>query len=321
MDIPVSKILVIDDDLDNHRFLTRVLSHEGYKVKVATSGREGIKLLNDYRPDLVVLDINMPGMNGFQTLKLLRQKEEYVAVMLLTASTSTEDMIRGLDAGALDYVCKPFNPHELAARIRCQLRVKKLHDDLREANRKLQGLVDIDDLTGLFNMRTIYDKINNEIERARRYGHGLAVIMMDMDDFKFVNDGHDHLFGSFVLAEVGHVIRENIRTNDFAARYGGDEFLICLTRTTNDGAVKFAKRLQNAIAKHKFEQGDDRRDLTASLGLAVIDSGKALVDARTVTRIADSKLYEAKDRGKDRVEHEIIYSDSDVDPKFLRKAI
>lgn len=315
------KILVIDDDPDNHKFLKRILEHEGYRVHVANSGQLGLQELHEFRPDLVVLDINMPGMNGFQTLKLLKQKEEYVAVMFLTGSTHTEDIIRGLDSGALDYICKPFNPHELAARIRCQLRVKRLHDDLRDANKKLQGLVDRDDLTGLYNMRTIYDRINNEIERARRYGHSLALIMMDMDNFKFVNDGHNHLFGSFVLSEVGKVIEQNIRTNDFAARYGGDEFLICLTRTTNDGAVQFTERLRKAVEDHVFQQDDDKKDLTASFGVAVIDSGKALVDARTVTRIADSKLYEAKDTGRNRVESEIIYSDADVDPRFLRKAI
>lgn len=315
------KILVIDDDKDNHRFLSRVLGHEGYDVMVASSGLEGLQLLKEFKPDLIVLDINMPGMNGLQTLKLLKQKEEFVAVIFLTGNSDTEDIIRGLDAGALDYICKPFNPHELAARIRCQLRVKKLHDDLRDANRKLQGLVDIDDLTGLYNMRSIYDKINNEIERARRYQHGLAVIMMDMDNFKYVNDGHNHLFGSFVLAEVGKIIKHTIRTIDFAARYGGDEFLICLSRTTTEGAIKFAERLKAAICKHEFVQDNDRKFLTASFGVAILDSGKAIVDARTITRIADSKLYDAKGKGRDRVESQIILSDEDVDPRFLRKVI
>ncbi|MBY0314250.1 MAG: diguanylate cyclase [Bdellovibrionales bacterium] len=313
------KILLIDDDKDNLRFLARILEHESYKVLQATSGLEGIQLLKDFSPDLVILDINMPQLNGFQTMKLLRQKDEHVSVIFLTANNSTEDIIRGLESGALDYICKPFNPLELVARVRSQLKFKRTQQELREANRKLQSLVDIDDLTGLYNMRSIYDRLNNEIERARRYKHGLAVIMMDMDHFKNVNDGHDHLFGSYVLSQVGEIVKKNIRSVDFAARYGGDEFLICLTQTQTQGALRFADRLRKVISETEFTQDKDQMHMTASFGVALIEGKGAVIDAHTLVRIADTKLYEAKDKGRNRVEGEIITDDGPIDPRSLRK--
>lgn len=314
------KILVVDDDKDNIRLVTRLLQHEGYNVKSAAAGLEAIQLLKDFCPDLVVLDVNMPGLNGFQTLKLIRQREEFVSVIFLTSNTETGDIIRGLEAGALDYICKPFNPLELVARVKSQLRFKQTQNDLREANKKLLSLVDIDDLTGLYNMRSIYDRMNHEIERARRYKHGIAVIMMDMDNFKRVNDNHDHLFGSYVLSEVGQIIKKNIRSVDFAARYGGDEFLICLTQTESLGALRFAERLRKKLAQNEFVNNVDRIHLTASFGVSIIDLGKGVLDAHTMVRIADAKLYEAKANGKDRVEGEIVTEDTQVDPRFLRRS-
>lgn len=314
------KILMIDDDKDNLRLVSRLLQHEGCQVMQATSGLDGIQMLKEFNPDLIILDINMQGLNGFQTLKLIRQREEYVSVIFLAGSKNSEDIIRGLEAGALDYICKPFNPMELVARVKSQLKFKKIQDELREANKKLLSLVDIDDLTGLFNMRSIYEKINHELDRARRYKHGVAVIMMDMDNFKRVNDNHDHLFGSFVLSEVGKLLKSNIRSIDFAARYGGDEFLICLAQTEPLGALRFADRLRKKIAQHEFVNGSDRIYLSASFGVSIVEGDKAVMDAHTMVRLADFKLYEAKGNGKDRVESQIITDDAQVDPRFLRRS-
>lgn len=314
------KVLIIDDDKDNRRIVSRLLTHEGCIVEQAQNGSDGVQILSQFKPDLVILDINMEGLNGFQTLKIIRQREEFISVIFLTSKRDTDDVIRGLESGALDYICKPFNPLELIARVKCQLKFKESQDELRAANKKLLSLVDIDDLTGLYNMRTIYDRINNEIERARRYKHSVAVFMMDMDDFKHVNDNHDHLFGSFVLAQTGKLIKETIRTVDFAARYGGDEFLICLVQTEPQGAMRFADRLRKKISQHEYVNGDDRMFLSASFGGCIIESGKSIIDAQTMVRMADAKLYEAKATGKNRVEGDIITDDSQIDPRFLRRA-
>ena len=134
-----------------------------------------IEKINYFHPHLVLLDINMPGLNGIDTLKYLRSNNEYVATIFVSGQSNTEDVIRGLDASADDYICKPFEAQVLLARVRTQLRIKKLNDDLKAANIKLKELVDIDDLTGLFNMRSLYQKLGYEIERSSRYNRGLLV--------------------------------------------------------------------------------------------------------------------------------------------------
>jgi two-component system, cell cycle response regulator len=295
------KILLVDDDQDNLKIVKRLLEKEGYTVEAVDSGAKGLAALDFYKPDLVLLDVNMPGMDGLETINLLKKKENTAAVVFVTANTNTEDVIRGLDAGALDYIAKPFSGMELLARVRAQLRVKRLQDDLRHANKKLKGLVEIDDLTGLYNMRSVYEKLDQEIERARRYSHGVAAIMLDMDHFKGVNDNHDHLFGSFVLTEIGKIIKKNIRTHDFAARYGGDEFLICLSQTTTEGAKKFCERLRLTIEKHLFKNSEDEMYLTASMGCAIIIDGQSLIDGRSLVRHADRGLYTAKESGRNQV--------------------
>lgn len=315
-----NKVLLVDDDKDNLKLVTRLLEHEGLVVRSATSGIEGLQLLGEFTPDLVVLDINMQGLNGLQTLKLIRQRKEQASVIFLTSNSETEDIIRGLEAGALDYICKPFQPLELIARVKSQLKFKGIQDDLRIANEKLQNLVDIDDLTGLYNMRSVYERLNHEIDRARRYKHSLAVFMMDMDDFKRVNDNHDHLFGSYVLSEVGKMIKSNIRSVDFAARYGGDEFLICLTQTQPVGAVRFADRLRKKIDEHEFVSGPDRIKLSASFGASILENGKSLLDAHSLVRLADAKLYEAKANGKNCVVSAMVNEDTQFDIRQLRKA-
>jgi diguanylate cyclase (GGDEF)-like protein len=298
-DSRLRRILVVDDDADNLRMITSLLQHEGYQAVPYGSGSEFLATLGQRaEPDLVLLDINMPGVDGLEILRRIRQREPYVSVIFVSARSEKEDIIRGLDTGADDYLVKPFDPRELLARVRAQLRIKDLHDRLTAANRKLEELVDVDDLTGLFNMRSVYQKIENEIHRAGRFERAVGVVMMDLDEFKKVNDTHDHLFGSFVLSQVGRIIRHNIRQVDFAARYGGDEFLITLSETTVDGAFGFCERLRKTIAATLFQNKTDSMHLTASLGLAVVEPARSHIDSRTLVRAADSALYDAKRGGK-----------------------
>lgn len=295
-------ILAVDDDQDNLELMKLTLEHEGYRVERATSGEEALERLAKITPDLILLDINMPGITGLEALAKLRQREKYISVIFVSARSETGDIVKGLDAGADDYICKPFDPVELLARVRAQLRINDLTEKLEAANARLQQLVDIDDLTGLYNMRTIYPKLDGEIGRARRFNRAVAVVMMDMDNFKSVNDSHDHLFGSFVLAEVGKVIKESIRQVDFAARYGGDEFLVALSETTIEGAAAVTERIRAAIEAYTFDNGLSSMKLTASLGLAVIEPGAEFTpNARELVRAADHALYQAKRGGKNCV--------------------
>lgn len=296
------RVLIVDDDDVARRLVGKALEFEHYEVEQAASGLEGLRKLDEFRPHLVLLDVNMPGLNGLETLAKLREKDEYTSVVFVSANGKTGDVVAGLEAGADDYVRKPFQVLELLGRVRAQLRIKDLHDSLKKANERLNELIDIDDLTGLFNMRSLYKKLDYELERARRFDRSIGVIMMDLDHFKSVNDRHDHLFGSYVISQVGGVIRDTMRKVDFAARYGGDEYLIALTETNAAGARIFAERLREAIAESTFSNDGHTVKVTASLGLAVAEPEHLTIDARQLVRFADRALYEAKAAGRNRVE-------------------
>ncbi|MCB0406842.1 MAG: diguanylate cyclase [Bdellovibrionales bacterium] len=317
------KILVVDDDEESRKIVSRALEFEGYQVETASSGDEAISNMNTWKPHLVLLDVSMPGLNGIETLKLLRAQDEYVSCIFVSGKSNPEDVIRGLDTGADDYVRKPFDVLELLARVRSQLRIKDLNDRLQKANVKLKELVDIDDLTGLFNMRSLYKKLDFELERAQRYGRQVCVLMMDMDHFKNVNDSNDHLFGSYVLSEVGRIIKDNVRKVDFAARYGGDEFLIVLTEIELNGAKAFAERLRVKIENTVFKNESYSIRLTASIGFAMASPKQAAVDGRTLVRLADQQLYKAKEGGRNRYEYLVCTADVlgvSTSPEMFRKS-
>jgi len=294
------KVLIVEDDGAILSMLEEAVRQAGYETKTSTSGREALELVKTFQPQIVLTDNDMPEMTGLEMLKEFRRQKNYVTVIFISGRTDSQFVVEALRAGADDYIRKPFRMNELLARIEAALRTNDVHRDLMDANLKLQEMVDHDDLTGLLNMRSMYDKIDVEISRAQRFGRHVACVMMDMDKFKAVNDNHDHLFGSFVLKEVGHMIRASMRDVDFAARYGGDEFLIVLTETSKNGVEIFAERLRKAIEAHVFELGKDKIQLTSSMGFAVGGFGDTR-DARQLVRDADHALYDAKEKGRNRV--------------------
>lgn len=294
------RILVIDDDTDSMEILLEPLRWEGYDARGVTTEDEAHKLIESWIPHVVILDWMAPSMAGLRVLKAIRERLAHVSCVFVSENSSTEAIIEALDSGADDYIVKPFVPLELLARIRTQLRIRDLHEQLLYANEKLKELVDTDDLTGLYNMRSLYQRLDFEMERARRFGRDVCVVMMDMDFFKTVNDGHDHLFGSYVLSEVGKIIRACTRNIDIPARYGGDEFLMVLTETNHEGAMHFCERLRQNIEKTTFRNGEDSIKLTASMGFAITVPGESL-SARELVRRADHALYDAKRGGRNQI--------------------
>lgn len=294
------RVLVIDDDRDSLEILMEPLRWEGYDTHGVTTEAEAHKLIETWIPHVVILDWMAPSMAGLRVLKSIRERLSHVSCVFVSENSSTEAIIEALDSGADDYIVKPFVPLELLARIRSQLRIRDLHEQLVFANARLKELVDIDDLTGLFNMRSLYQKLEFEIERGRRFSRDTCVVMMDMDYFKTVNDGHDHLFGSYVLSEIGKIVKANTRNIDIPARYGGDEFLVVLTETNHAGAMLFCERLRESIEKTTFRSGEDSKKLTASLGFAITVPGEN-ISARELVRRADHALYEAKRGGRNQV--------------------
>lgn len=294
------RILVIDNDSDSLEILLEPLRWEGYDARGVTTEAEAHRLVESWVPHVVILDWMTPSMAGLRILRAVRERLAHVSCVFVSENSSTDAIIEALDSGADDYIVKPFVPLELLARIRSQLRIRDLHEQLLFANEKLKELVDTDDLTGLYNMRSLYQRLDFEMERGRRFQRDVCVVMMDMDYFKTVNDGHDHLFGSYVLSEVGKIIRANTRNIDIPARYGGDEFLVVLTETNHEGAIHFCERLRENIQRTTFRNGDDSIKLTASLGFAITIPGEN-ISAKELVRRADHALYDAKRGGRNQV--------------------
>ena len=300
-----ARILVIDDDIENIKILTEALQQDGYYVASSLSGEDGLHKIKAWDPQLILLDINMPGLGGLKTLERIRTlpDHDYIAVI---ANGTTEDIVRGLDIGADDYLPKPFRLAELLARVRAKLRIKELHDQLKRTSNRLEELVDLDDLTGLYNMRALYRRLEQELLRAKRYGKWLSCIMMDMDNFKSVNDGNDHLFGSWVITQVAKIVKENSRTMDIAARYGGDEYIVILPETDMVGAERMAERVRRTIEGTQFTQGKQKSRLTCSFGVAAVNWSKGHTDPKEFVRLADQMLYEAKKAGRNCVKTKLV---------------
>lgn len=308
------RILIVDDDPGIIEIIEFALEGQDYEIKTSTSAMEALDLIENWHPQLMIIDVNLPQLSGMEAVRRLRDQRENFSVIMISGSTDTEQVIAGLEAGADDYITKPFNSKELLARVRAQFRIRDLTDQLVRTNARLKELVDTDDLTGLLNMRSLYSRLNYEIERGKRYQRTVCVVMMDLDEFKSVNDGHDHLFGSFVLTEVGKIIRNSIRNVDIAARYGGDEFLIVLTEIDRQAVYSFCERLRNRVSQYHFQNGFDEMRLTMSLGFAITDPNNPDIDAKQLVRVADWALYEAKRQGRNRV----CYFDLSEHPEFMQ---
>jgi two-component system cell cycle response regulator len=297
---------VADDDPDNARLVEESVRAEGHLVRACPDGEAALHLMRSWSPDVMLLDINMPKLNGLECLKKVREqsKGSYTGVILVTANSQLDQIILGLDLGADDYITKPYRVDELRARLRGCLRVKALHDALRLTNRRLEEAATFDELTGLRNMRYMAKRLATEVDECLAAKKNLSCMMLDMDHFKMVNDKHDHLFGSYVLSEVGAILRSLLRPTDVAARYGGDEFFVLLPNTSLREAVEIADQLRRAIAAHLFKSGNHATHITSSFGVCGSSSGTEFpkIEAREFIRSADGALYAAKNGGRNRVE-------------------
>lgn len=293
-------ILVIDNHNESMEQVLEPLRWEGYEAQGVRDLKQAQEVMQVLKPQIIVMEPRAGGKLDLDAVSSMHRASPNASLMLISSSMTSEEQVQCFDAGASDILIKPVVPLEFLARVRAHLRTRDMHDELLFANDMLKELVDIDDLTGLFNMRSLYQRLDFEIERGRRFHRPLCVVMMDMDHFKTVNDGHDHLFGSYVISEVGKIIRANTRNIDIPARYGGDEFLIVLSETPFEGAKYFCERLRKAIEATTFTNGNDSIRLTISLGFAMTDNGESIT-AKELVRRADMALYKAKHEGRNRV--------------------
>jgi two-component system cell cycle response regulator len=249
------------------------------------------------------LDWMMPGMDGTQLCQEIRRSkpEPYTYILLLTAKSAQNNVIAGLDAGADDYVTKPFDPAELKVRLRTGKRILYLQEQLINAREALRDQATHDGLTGLWNRSAILDILNSELGRALREGVPVAVSMADMDSFKLINDSYGHATGDEVLKSVAKVMRNSVRRYDSVARFGGEEFLIVLPGCDRANAVAHAERMRGAIARIAIETPKGNVHPTMSFGVTVSDD-HAGADAFALIQAADVALYRAKQGGRNRVE-------------------
>ncbi len=273
------------------------------RVLQASDGVEGFKILVSHEVDIVLCDLEMPGIDGMKFLALLQSRDDLKdkPVILLTSHDDVESKVRGLESGASDYITKPFEPMELVARLKVHLHLKCLQDELRRSNHLLLELAQSDPLTRLCNRRSLTEMLEHEVHRCGRNQKPCALIMIDIDHFKRVNDQYGHQSGDEVLVSFADLLRNQLRTYDLAARYGGEEFCLVLPETNMEQALEVAERIRLKIETHRFNVPLNDLHLTASFGVSVRlpDCGDS---EDQLLRIADEALYLAKHNGRNRVE-------------------
>jgi two-component system, cell cycle response regulator len=298
-------ILIAEDDPISRRVLEAFVAKHGYDAISAENGRDALRLLSaEGAPRLAILDWMMPGMEGTDVCRKLREQSverPYVYVLLLTARTDREDLLNGLQSGADDYITKPFDPAELHARLNVGRRIIDLQDKLIAAREELRFRATHDALTGVANRAVVLETLSREQVRHRREGRSFAVILMDIDHFKRVNDTYGHLCGDAVLREITSVMKRLVRPYDTVGRYGGEEFLIVVPESNAATAFNIAERIRRAIESRPIASEEGEIRVTVSFGVAANEHA-SISEPQTLLNLADEALYRAKRNGRNRTE-------------------
>jgi two-component system cell cycle response regulator len=298
--------LIAEDDPIFRRILESWFNRWDYSVTAVENGLDAWEILQrEDAPQLAILDWMMPGMDGIELCRRIRSRNQgpYRYVLLLTAKDDKQDVVAGLEAGADDYLTKPFDVDELRARVRAGKRILDLQAALMRAQGDLQFEAAHDRLTAIWNRGAILDLLKGEMERTRRNDDSLGIIMVDIDFFKKVNDTYGHLVGDAVLQEVGHRLASGLRSYDSVGRYGGEEFLAVVPGCDLLNLEVAAERLRCRIADQAVETTAGPVPVTISLGLAAAQAIESkLIDRERLLRSADEALYSAKAQGRNRVE-------------------
>lgn len=297
------RVLIAEDDPISRKVLESTLKKWGYEVEVTCDGQEALEKLQAISaPKLAVIDWMMPKMSGPDVCRNVRKLPcgKFFYLLLLTANGTKDNIIEGLNAGADDYVVKPFDSRELRVRIDCGRRIVELQSELVATRDKLQIQATHDGLTGVLNRCAVYDTLVREQDRAGREGVPLSVIMLDLDHFKSINDNFGHAAGDMVLKEITKRIGENSRRYDIIGRYGGEEFILILPNCNGKAGQRQAERLCRSIASKPFCIGSQAIPVTVSMGVASTDqfAGDGIDE---LVKHADEALYMAKEEGRNRV--------------------
>jgi diguanylate cyclase (GGDEF)-like protein len=306
------KILIVDDSIDNRKLLLRTLGKADYEILLAGDGKEGLTRAFELLPELILLDIVMPELDGYQVCEALKKdpRTTDIPVIFLSAKSEAKDKIKGLEIGGVDYIAKPFDHGEVLARVQTQLKVRRLtkelmqanleldqkNTELEEANAAIIQLGRTDPLTGLANRRYFLEVLDNIMSLARRHLTPLSLIMADLDHFKTINDTYGHARGDQALQDFGALLKKYSRREDLAARFGGEEFIVALPLTDLPGAISFAEKIRVGLEGMEWEQIKSK--VTGSFGISQFhpeDSPESFIER------ADKALYRAKAAGRNRV--------------------
>ena len=307
-------IVIVDDVPDNLRLLVGILKEHGYKVRPAPSGVRALATVQKEPPDLILLDIMMPEMNGYEVCERLKADEltRDIPIIFLSALNEVFDKVKAFKAGGVDYISKPFQVEEVLARVKTHLMIcsqqkalswqnkelMKKNKLITEQAEKLKLLATRDPLTGLSNRRDFHEKAKQEEKRFKRSKRPFALIMLDIDHFKKVNDTYGHDCGDKVIVGVAQSLKNTLRAQDILTRWGGEEFICLLPETDVDGARHAAKVIRSSVEKESSEWSEDAASVTVTLGISVYDGSCSMEEC---IRHADDALYKGKNQGRNRV--------------------
>ena len=295
-------ILVVDDTETNIDLLVELLD-EKYEILVALDGESALDLLEEQKIDLILLDIMMPNMDGYEVCKRVKNNEKIknIPVIFITAKTDEASIEKAYEIGGIDYIAKPFKVKELFARIATQLKLQKLIKDLEASKNELKRLSETDSMTNLCNRRYFAHTSKAILALAKRDQSMLSLIILDIDKFKYVNDTYGHQVGDDVLIALSKVLLKSIRKSDLACRFGGEEFILLLPETSQDGAVVIAEKIRKSIESMVLEtKSGDKVNITISLGVSGVDLLHDTSIESSIKR-ADDALYKAKETGRNKV--------------------
>jgi len=308
-EVELARILIVDDHEDNVELLRARLESWGYTTETATNGREALSKVEAEPPDLILLDVMMPEIDGIEVARRIKGNDSlpFIPIIMQTALDSTENKVEGLEAGADDYITKPIDFAELKARLTSMLRIKRLQEELQErehqlleANELLRHTSQTDGLTGLDNRRHLEDRLREMFEHAKRLNEPFSCVMCDLDRFKSVNDTYGHQAGDAVLKQFARILKHEVREIDRVGRYGGEEFMLLLPGTVLDSGVTFAERVRKQVESNTFTFAETSIRRTASFGVSAWPHPR-ISDCDGLMRAADDALYVAKETGRNRV--------------------
>jgi two-component system, cell cycle response regulator len=297
------KVLVADDSAVYRKLVEQTLPPDQYSILFAKTGQSAIDLFKQHRPALVITDWVMPDLTGIEVCRQIRTSAQnsYTYIIIVTSASEKESVVEGLEAGADDYLTKPFHPKELLARVGVGRRLVDLHHQIESQNRLLKELALTDPLTSLPNRRAVEDWAKGQLSSATRHGFSFWVVIADLDNFKVVNDTYGHDAGDTVLKEFAGILKRTVRCSDMCGRTGGEEFIIIFTHADECNVGIVVERVLRQLRAHEFSFGRKTVQVTASFGIAGFQ-GKGRPEFAELVNQADAALYAAKRGGRDRVD-------------------